>query len=329
MAGIGATRAFQPEPRRESTGTQEADPFLAFNSETPEAPSAPIASPFVPPLAGPFQPQPQPAAIDSSFDVQPAYKVDRPVDLTPVTIGLCVGLAGIATAGVLYFQLSRTKAAGVRPPAQPAAVVETHGIVQVNSRPEGAKVLLDGKLHGATPLKLSLERGTHEIELQNGDARRKLPITIAGGETISQVVDLSPVETGFVSFRSPLNLRVSEGGRVLGTTGGGRLSLSPGRHELELASATLDFRTRMSVYITPGQTAGLAVEVPHGSVSINALPWANVFLDGKPVGLTPLANLNVPIGSHEIVWQHPTLGERKRVVQVTAKTPVRVGMDLR
>ena len=104
---------------------------------------------------------------------------------------------------------------------------------------------------------------------------------------------------------------------------------NPGRHELELASATLDFRTRMSVYITPGQTAGLAVEVPHGSASINAMPWANVFLDGKPVGLTPLANLNVPIGSHEIVWQHPTLGERKRVVQVTAKTPVRVGMDLR
>jgi hypothetical protein len=318
MAGIGATRAFQPEPRRGATGAQEPDPFLAFNSETPEPPSAPIASAFVPPLAGPFQPQAQPAD-------DPPYKVARPVDLTPVTIGLCVGLAGIATAGVLYFQLNRQTAAGGRPPA----VVETHGIVEVYSRPEGAKVLLDGKLHGATPLKLSLPRGPHEIELQNGDASRKLPLTIAGGETISQVVDLSPVETGFVAFRSLLNLQVSESGKVLGTTSAGKLSLPAGRHDLELASTTLDFRTRMTVYITPGQTAGLAVEVPQGSVSINALPWANVFLDGKPVGLTPLANLKVPIGSHEIVWQHPTLGERKRVVQVTAKTPVRVGMDFR
>ena len=195
MAGIGATRAFQPEPRREATGAQEADPFLAFNSETPDSPPAPIASPFVPPLVGPFQPQAEP--VDDALH-DPPYKVDRPVDLTPVTIGLCVGLAGIATAGVLYFQLSRTKAAGVRPPAQPAAVVETHGIVEVNSRPEGAKVLLDGKLHGATPLKLSLERGTHEIELQNGDARRKLPITIAGGETISQGV-------GAATLGDPLN----------------------------------------------------------------------------------------------------------------------------
>ena len=47
------------------------------------------------------------------------------------------------------------------------------------------------------------------------------------------------------------------------------------------------------------------------------------------MGVTPLGNIKVPIGSHEIVWRHPTLGERKRVVQVTAKTPVRVGMDFR
>lgn len=323
MAGIGASRFFQPEPRRETT-SQDADPFLAFNSESAEAVAPPAPVPFVPPVVEtPLQP-----VVRPPLKIQP-YKLESPPNLAPITIGLCVGLAGIATAGVLYFQLGRQQASAARPGARPAAVVETHGTLTVNSRPEGATVRVNGRLHGATPLTLSLPVGNHEVELRNGEATRKLPLAIAGGETVSQVIDLQPVQTGFVTFRSPLTMRVTEGGRTLGTTGSGRIPLPPGRHDLELTSASLDFRTRMTVYVTPGQTASVGVDVPQGSVSINALPWADVWLDGRPLGITPLANLKVAIGSHEIVWKHPTLGERKRVVQVTARTPVRVGMDLR
>ena len=317
MAGIGATRIFKPEPRRE-TNAQDADPFLAFNSESPEA-VAP--APFVPPaVETPFQP-----VIRPPLKVEP-YKFEPPTNLAPITIGLCIGLAGIATAGVLYFQLGR-QASATRPAARAAGVVQTHGTLTVDSRPGGATVRVNGTLQGATPLSLTLPIGNHEIELQNGEAKRKLPLTIAGGETVSQVIDLQPVETGFVTFRSPLTMRVSEGGRALGLTSAGKLRLAAGRHDLELASTTLDYRTRMIVYITPGQTASVSVDVPQGSVSINAIPWADVWLDGRPLGVTPLANLKVAIGSHEIVWRHPTLGERKRTVQVTAKAPVRVGMD--
>jgi PEGA domain-containing protein len=319
MAGIGATRVFQPEPRRD-TNTQDADPFLAFNSESAEA-VAPAPAPFVPPaVETPFQP-----VIRPPLKVEP-YKLEQPANLAPITIGLCIGLAGIATAGVLYFQLGRQQAAATRPAARAAGVVQTHGTLTVDSRPGGATVRVNGTLQGATPLSVTLPIGNHEIELQNGEARRKLPLTIAGGETVSQIIDLQPVQTGFVTFRSPLTMRVSEGGRALGVTSG-KLALAAGRHDLELASTTLDYRTRMTVYITPGQTASVSVDVPQGSVSINAIPWANVWLDGRPLGITPLANLKVAIGSHEIVWRHPTLGERKRTVQVTARAPVRVGMD--
>jgi serine/threonine-protein kinase len=60
---------------------------------------------------------------------------------------------------------------------------------------------------------------------------------------------------------------------------------------------------------------------------VNALPWAEVSLDGRPLGITPLGNISVPIGSHEVVWRHPQLGERRRTVAVTASSAVRVGMD--
>ena len=47
------------------------------------------------------------------------------------------------------------------------------------------------------------------------------------------------------------------------------------------------------------------------------------------LGTTPIANVSVPIGTHEIVWRHPELGERRQSVTVTAKAPVRIAMDLR
>jgi serine/threonine-protein kinase len=80
--------------------------------------------------------------------------------------------------------------------------------------------------------------------------------------------------------------------------------------------------------IQAGRTTTVNVPVPNGSLSINALPWAEILIDGKPVGTTPLGNLSVPIGTHEIVWRHPQLGERTRTVTVPARTPVRLGMDL-
>jgi len=80
--------------------------------------------------------------------------------------------------------------------------------------------------------------------------------------------------------------------------------------------------------VQPGKTASATVRVPNGSVSINALPWANVWLDGQALGTTPLANVDVPLGSHEVLWRHPQFGERRQTIMVTARTPVRVVVDL-
>ena len=72
----------------------------------------------------------------------------------------------------------------------------------------------------------------------------------------------------------------------------------------------------------------MTVAVPDGSLSVNALPWANIEIDGRPVGTTPLGDIALSIGSHEVVWKHPRYGERRQTVTVTATSPVRIGMDL-
>ena len=110
---------------------------------------------------------------------------------------------------------------------------------------------------------------------------------------------------GFLSLRTPFELQVYEGGRLLGTTSTERLMLPTGRHELELVGSSFQFKRTLTVNIEAGKVASPAVAIPSGSLSINALPWAEVFVDGRSVGTTPLANLSVPIGNHEVVWRHP------------------------
>jgi hypothetical protein len=83
------------------------------------------------------------------------------------------------------------------------------------------------------------------------------------------------------------------------------------------------------VHVAPGRTAVVNIDPPSGSLSINALPWAEVWVDGERIGETPIANLSRPIGPHEVVFRHPQFGERRETVIVTAGRPARLGLDLR
>jgi hypothetical protein len=64
-------------------------------------------------------------------------------------------------------------------------------------------------------------------------------------------------------------------------------------------------------------------------MAINAIPWAEVLVDNKRVGETPLSNITVPIGAHEVLFRHPELGERRMSVTVSVGEPLKVGVDLR
>ena len=108
----------------------------------------------------------------------------------------------------------------------------------------------------------------------------------------------------------------------------GRLELPAGRHDLDITSDALGFRARRSVVVQAGQTANVRVDTPTAPLSVNALPWADVLIDGQPVGQTPLANVPVPIGTREVVFRHPTYGERTQRVTVTLKGPARVSVNM-
>ncbi|HVJ27388.1 MAG TPA: PEGA domain-containing protein, partial [Vicinamibacterales bacterium] len=198
-------------------------------------------------------------------------------------------------------------------PAPVVASTTTGGLV-IESQPSGAKVTLDGKEVGVTPLTLeAIKPGRHQVVVTSGGALVQRSIRIEAGKQATLNI---PVFSGWVAIYAPIRLEVSSGRRNLGSTEDGRIMLPPGKHELTLSSAEFGYSRTETVEIVPGEERVLNVQ-PTGMVNLNASPWAEVWIDGKRAGETPLANLEVPLGTREFVFKHPQYGERKLTAIIT------------
>jgi hypothetical protein len=124
-------------------------------------------------------------------------------------------------------------------------------------------------------------------------------------------------------------MEIREQGRLLGTTDADRLMITAGRHELDFVSDALGYRSTRVVQVGPGKTSSLTLDLPQGVVNLNAAPWAEVWIDGRRVGETPIGNLSVSIGPHEVVFKHPQLGEKRQAISVTLGAPLRLSVDMK
>ena len=81
---------------------------------------------------------------------------------------------------------------------------------------------------------------------------------------------------------SPIELKVLEGERVLGSTADGPIVTTAGTHQLDFLNTALGYRVRQAVTIRAGTLTPLTITPPMGRISINADPWAQVLIDDKP-----------------------------------------------
>ncbi len=120
---------------------------------------------------------------------------------------------------------------------------------------------------------------------------------------------------GKLTIASAMELGVFEGGAPIGSTSA-PMTLRQGTHELVLVNESIGFRQTQEVNIRNAQMSTIRVTMPPARISLNATPWAEVTIDGETVGETPIANRQIPAGSHEIVFRHPELGERRQTVVI-------------
>ena len=258
--------------------------------------------------------------------------------VTPLRVSLPAGTYSVQiTSG----SVSRTLPVTIEPGGVVSQYIELAGAqptlggrVEIGSEPPGAQVVLDGVSRGTTPLALAdVPPGQHRVSVSAGDNTVNRVVNVTRGATSTLVVSMSPTATGgsggWLAIQAPVDMEILEDGRILGTTRMDRLMLPVGSHRIELSNPALEFSVARTVQIAAGRTANVAVPLPAGRLSVNAVPWADVTLDGAAVGTTPLGELSVPIGTHELVFRHPQLGERRQTVTVKAQTPTRIGIDLR
>jgi len=209
------------------------------------------------------------------------------------------------------------------------------GQLRVQSQPAGARVQVDGVPAGNAPITVhDLLPGTHEVVLQSATGSVTQTVQVPAGGVASMTAPIGaeanggPV-SGWATVKSPVSVEVREGGKLLGTSDADRLMLATGRHELELANSVLGYRASRSVQVAAGKTIEIVVTLPNGIVNLNASPWAEVLIDGQRVGDTPIGNLEVPIGPHEVVFRNPQLGEKRHAISVTLAAPVRLSVDMK
>ena len=218
----------------------------------------------------------------------------------------------------------------VRKPAvvQPAVVIE--------SPVPGDAVMVDGRPVGNTPIQLTVSPTTRAIRLVHAAVAPAIETTAAAPPAPGDARALAAIEeagtrqrSGGVTVSSPIELKVLEGERVLGSTADGPIVTSAGTHQFDLLNTALGYRVRQTVTIRAGVLTPLTITPPMGRLSINADPWAQVLIDDKPIGDTPVANVSVSLGEHQVIFRHPQLGERRETVVVRADAPTRVSTSFR
>ena len=285
---------------------------------------------FNAPAVGTLIVETNPAGVDVSVDGERR-------GATPLTIELP---AGKHTLEVPTSDGVRTIPVTIAAGGQVAQFIELpkkdpdEGQLQVRTDPPGATVTVDGERRGVAPLTIGgLTPGAHTVVLENSLTSVTESVTIQAGATASLVVPLGAPQgvpvSGWIAVTSAVELQIFENRQLLGSSRSERVMVSAGRHDLEIVNESLGFRTSRSVQVTPGRVSAIRIDVPQGSMSFNALPWADVWLDGARLGETPIGNVKVPIGEHDVVFRHPELGEQRHTVVVTLAAPARVTADMR
>jgi PEGA domain len=215
-----------------------------------------------------------------------------------------------------------------------AKTAPTSGGLVVRTDPPGAQVSIDRVPQGASPVSVaSLTPGDHSITVSSDGVSVEQIVTVEAGMTSSLVVPISARErgpmSGWIAVTSPIEIQIFESGRLLGTNQSDRIMVPAGEHRLDLVNEALGYRAARTVSVPAGKVESMTVKLPMGSMSVNAVPWAEVWLDGEKAGDTPIGNLQTTIGRHEVVFRHPDLGESRQTVTVTLSAPARLSVDMR
>jgi serine/threonine protein kinase len=159
----------------------------------------------------------------------------------------------------------------------------------------------------------------------NPSEPERSPTTVAmvsPGTAGGQEASLSPrprarreLPRGSLRIASNIPCRVFLNGRPVGNTPTLERGVPAGKHLVRLVPQGLPPRLakEITIQVPPGEQAERTVSFQSGRLSVQAIPYADVTIDGKPYGQTPLPPFTLLEGPHEVVLENKALNVRKRM----------------
>ena len=286
-----------------------AAPAAAKETVAPQSPP-----PASPPPPGPAERE-HPLAPIGIVAVQPTRRFGNAIRWAAIAAGVIALAEAVVIGRLLYLGSGPTQAAAL-PPAVESAAPQT--VTSTDPAP-------------VTPLALRVEQEIPGVRVLSAVAPANEEAAVHDVRPVATKPELPaavPPRSGGFRITSPIELHVLDGERLLGSSQDGPIIARAGRREFDFVNSVIGYRTRREVDVKPGQITAVTVTIPNGRLNINATPWASVWIDGTAYGDTPLGNLSIAPGEHEIVFRHPQLGERRERTLIKPDTPARVAVNL-
>jgi hypothetical protein len=188
-----------------------------------------------------------------------------------------------------------------------------------------AQVYIDSASVGTTPCKVTVVPGLRRVELRTTDGRtRTFRLTFTAGKKRTLNHRFPPARkggTGYLSVTSTPWAQVFVGGHAVGTTPMSRYALTARSYLVELKTSNGQTYSRR-VYVLAKRNNVFHHEFPQKKKKpapaawlwVRSRPPSKVTVNGKPVGTTPLRDIEVRPGKVTVLLTTPDGRRYKRVM---------------
>jgi len=230
--------------------------------------------------------------------------------MKPIVAGLAAALVLAGLIGMSVALVYQSTDIGEFPSLSPVPVAEA---APENAGGIASDVLtasIEGRRDGINVL------AAHGISLARPEELAGAGISAAAAATLPDEAPRAPQFGQLLVVAEPW-AQVAVDGVEKGETPLTEMRLAAGSHEIVISNPNFVGVIRDKVQIHAGETIQRKYSFNEsGSLRLLVKPWADVYVDGRHAGQTPLGALRVPPGNHRILLRHPELGEKTTVVEV-------------
>ncbi|MBN2694256.1 serine/threonine protein kinase [bacterium] len=190
-----------------------------------------------------------------------------------------------------------------------------HGFLTVNLKTEGADVLLNGEVLSfpAENIKVEPDKEFTITAKKSGYESFSITKKLKIGEKESVDIELqkkrvvvNTPQSGTLNVTTNVKgATIFVNGKKQGTDKISDLSLKAGTYTVSIKSKSLMLNYSKTVRVSSGKTTTEELNPGKGKIAISVKPWANVFINDKKIGTTPIAPQTVFEGEYSIRLENP------------------------